>query len=119
MPVRSLNSAVLRWPTRDETLRAARRWAAELHRTDANVLRVLCIGSCARGDYAVGSDIDLIVVVRVAPDSIVDRRRLYEPKGLPVPEDLWVYTVGEFESLAATSPSWFKRIRMEALSLVD
>jgi predicted nucleotidyltransferase len=118
MPVRSLNSVVFRWPSRDEVLSAARRWAQGLRVRDSSVVHVLCFGSCARGNYGIGSDIDLIVVVREAPDSIVDRRRQYEPSGLPVDEDLWVYTTEEWNRLESTSPGFWKMLQREAISLL-
>ncbi len=118
MPVRSLNSAVLKWPGRDEVLSAAHRWATRLRATDARVESVYCVGSCARGDWGVGSDLDVIVIVREAPDSMVDRRRRYEPTDIPVAADLWVHTRAEWNSLAHHSPHLWKRLHAEKVDLV-
>ena len=117
MPVKSFNSAVLKWPTREQVLESARRWAAQLRRDDPTVERVLCIGSCARGDWGVGSDLDAVVVVRDTSLSAVERVKRYEPRGLPVPVDLWVYTCPEWDLLSSHSPHLWKRLRREALEL--
>jgi hypothetical protein len=117
MPVRSLTSAVFKWPDRERVLCSARRWAASLRRQDATVERVLCVGSCARNDWGVGSDLDVIVVVRDTILSPVERQARYEPQGLPVPADLWVYTRAEWELLRSRSPHLWKRLHAEMLDL--
>ena len=62
MPVRSLNSSVLKWPDRATVVAALHRWVehAVLGRDD--VLRIGYFGSYARGDAGVGSDLDLVIV---------------------------------------------------------
>ncbi len=117
MPVRLLNSVVLKWPTRDEVLAAARRWAVELARSDAAVEEVFCVGSCARGDWGVGSDLDVLVIVCSAPDCPVERRRLYEPTKVPVAADVWIYTRDEWTGLAEHSVHLFRRLQNERVLL--
>lgn len=119
MPVRLLNSVVLRWPRRDEVLAAARRWAIELTQSDDAVEEVFCVGSCARGDWGVGSDLDVIVIVSSAPDSPVERRRLYEPTNVPVPSDVWIYTRDEWAGLAEHSVHLLRRLQNERVVLND
>ncbi|RME38017.1 MAG: nucleotidyltransferase domain-containing protein [Planctomycetota bacterium] len=119
MPVRSLTSAVLRWPAREEVLACARRWARALGRRDPVVEEVWCVGSCARGDWGVGSDLDVVVIVGQAPPSPVERRARYEPEGVPVPADLWVYTREEWERLARRSPHVTRRWEAEKLDLLS
>ena len=63
MPVRSLNSSVLVWPDAATVLRAFREWTATVTRTRPEVERIGCIGSYARGDWGVGSDLDVVIVV--------------------------------------------------------
>jgi len=117
MPVRSLSSVVFRWPDREQVLAAARRWAVGLRREDAMVQHVYCVGSYARGDWGVGSDLDVIVIVGDAPTSVVERRRCYEPTEVPVPADVWVYTRGEWECLREHSPHLWKRLHREMVEL--
>lgn len=118
MPVRSLNSSVLRWPSAEEVLRAARAWAAELRRARPEITAIFCTGSLTRADYGVGSDADIVVIAAHAPDCPVERRRLYEPAHLPVPADLWVYTTREWDALAAHSPRLRAKLDCERIDLV-
>ena len=66
MPVRSLNSPVLVWPDREQVDQAVRRWAAEELRRRPALRRLGYFGSYARGDWGVGSDLDLVAVVAQA-----------------------------------------------------
>ncbi len=105
MPVRSLRSPVLRWPTARETVEALRRWAARLARERPEVIRVGYFGSYARGDWGVGSDLDVLIVVEEAEEPFERRRARYlpDPLALPVPVDLWVYTEAEWARLKANA----------------
>lgn len=113
MPVRSLNSAVLRWPAREDCLDAARRWASALCAADSNVMRIGCVGSAARGDWGVGSDLDLVVILRRSDETPAQRYARYYPQGLPVPADLIVYTLEEWRRLEHESPAAFTRLANE------
>ena len=117
MPVRSLTSAVFKWPDREQVLSAARRWASCLRREDPSVELVLCIGSYARNDWGVGSDLDVIVVISDSDLSHLQRHARYDPPGLPVPADLWVYTRAEWEGLSSRAPHLWDRLQREMLDL--
>ena len=64
MPVRLLSSPVLKWPDAQTVDKAVRRWAEDIHQNRKDVLRIGYFGSYARGDWGVGSDLDLIVIVK-------------------------------------------------------
>ena len=103
MPVRSLSSSVLRWPDRQTVDRAVREWAAALVQKYPDILAIGYFGSYARGDWGVGSDVDLVVVV--ASTTLPFERRAAEldaglAAALPVPADLLVYTRDEWQDLA-------------------
>jgi predicted nucleotidyltransferase len=99
MPVRSLGSSVLRWPDREEVDRAVRDWAARIAALDERVLRVGYFGSYARGDWGVGSDVDLVVIVAEAAEPLERRALAFDATDLPVPADVFVYTEGEWEAM--------------------
>jgi len=99
MPVRSLGSSVLRWPDREEVDRAVRLWAAQVTARDDRVLRVGYFGSYARGDWGVGSDVDLVVIVAEAAKPLERRALAYDASDLPVPADVFVYTEEEWEAM--------------------
>jgi predicted nucleotidyltransferase len=73
MPVRSLNSSVLKWPSAQVVERALRHWSEKTIGRRKDVLRIGYFGSYARGDWGVGSDLDVIIVLKNSKHSF-DRR---------------------------------------------
>ncbi|MCC7291169.1 MAG: hypothetical protein IT449_03790 [Phycisphaerales bacterium] len=63
---------MLKWPKREDVLAAARSWARGL-RADSAVEAVYCVGSCPRGDYGVGSDAGLLLVLSDSDLTQVER----------------------------------------------
>jgi len=117
LPVRSLNSAVFKWPNRETVLAAARAWAAALRQRDLLVERIACVGSYARGDWGVGSDLDVIVFLTQSDLSRGERYKQYYPDDVPVPADVWVYTRAEWEVVRADWPQLARRLQQEMLDL--
>lgn len=106
MPVRSSSSRVLRWPDAEAVDGAVRTWAARLGDAHPEVLRVAYFGSYARGDWGVGSDVDLIVIVtrREVPPG---QARTYPCEAdLPVHADQLVYTLEEWDRLPRDGRFW-------------
>lgn len=99
MPVRSLNSSVLVWPNAEIVDRAVREWAKENLQGDPNVVRAGYFGSYARGDWGVGSDLDLIIIVEESAEPFERRAVEWNTTSLPVPVDVVVYTKHEWERL--------------------
>jgi predicted nucleotidyltransferase len=98
MPVRSLNSSILKWPDAQTVDRAIRRWAEKVVLNRSDVLCIGYFGSYARGDWGVGSDLDLIIVVERAEQPFERRGVQWDVTDLPVPTDLLVYTREEWQS---------------------
>jgi len=115
MPVRSLRSAVLRWPDRKAVDRAVREWAAEVARSHPEVRAIGYIGSYARGDWGVGSDLDLVILV--ADSSLPFHRRgaEFDTGPLPVPADVFVYTLEEWQSLQREGRRFYRTAVDEAV----
>ncbi|BBM70905.1 nucleotidyltransferase domain-containing protein [Rhodothermus marinus] len=59
------------------------------------VLAVVCFGSWARGEAGVGSDIDVLVVLRDSDRPFLERIDRYRPETFPVDLDLFPYTLAE------------------------
>lgn len=78
---------------------AVRRWAAEVVADHPGVLGIGYFGSYARGDWGVGSDVDLVAVVENDDAPFARRAARWDVTGLPVPADLLVYTREEWEKL--------------------
>jgi uncharacterized protein len=117
MPTRSLNSSVLKWPDREIVDRAARKWANDQGRLRPRLKRLGYFGSYARGNWGVGSDLDLVAVV--SHDSEPFERRLldWDLNDLPVPADILVYTEEEWERLVREGGRFAQMIMREAVWL--
>jgi predicted nucleotidyltransferase len=68
------------------------------------VVRVGYFGSYARGDWGPGSDLDLVIVVRDSSEPPHRRSLAFDATDLPVPADVLVYTVREWQALEAPPP---------------
>ena len=109
MPVRSWGSSVMRWPGPEVVDRAVRSWAERVAERDDRILRIGYFGSYARGDWGVGSDVDLIVVVADSDEPFERRALAFDATELPVPADLLVYTAPELERMHEGIPAAVKR----------
>lgn len=105
MPVRSLSSSVLIWPDRDTVVAALRRWAEESVRPQSDVARVGYAGSYSRGDWGVGSDLDVVILLRATDLPFERRSAAWDATALPVPTDVLVYTEAEWDELRAQGRS--------------
>jgi len=115
MPLRSLNSSVLVWPDRDRVDRAVRQWAAAIATRHPELRRLGYFGSYARGDWGVGSDLDLVGVV-TASDGAFERRALaWDLTSLPVPADILIYTEQEWLALQAEGGRFARTLAQEVV----
>lgn len=115
MPVRSLNSRVFRWPDRDVVHGAVAAWADELRATDGRVRRVGYAGSYARGDWGVGSDLDVVIVLSGSDEPFISRAAAFDTTGLPVPVDLLVYTTDEWSTMLAEGSFFIRGLERDAV----
>ncbi|MBI3940908.1 MAG: nucleotidyltransferase domain-containing protein [Acidobacteria bacterium] len=115
MPVRSLSSSVFRWPDRKQVDRAVRVWVAEEVQEHPQLCRLGYFGSYARGDWGVGSDLDIIAIVQEASEPFERRSRAWDLGSLPVPAEILVYTKKEWERLAAGDGLFSRRMRREVI----
>lgn len=99
MPVRSLSSSVLRWPSKEIVDNEVRCWAWENGQRLENVKKIGYFGSYARGDYGVGSDLDIIVVLKQSDQPFERRGTEWDATDLPVPADLIIFTEDELAGL--------------------
>jgi predicted nucleotidyltransferase len=74
-------------------------WAATTAAQHSELERLGCFGSFARGDWAVGSDLDLVAVVASSNKPFERRAADWDLNALPVPADLLVYTRDEWDRL--------------------
>jgi hypothetical protein len=95
MPVRSLNSCVLVWPSPDAVLAAALRYAEQLVATDGRVVLSHC-----------------------ETPFLLRPLELPAPR-LPVPADLVVLTEGEVANWSAERPRWSREVLQRAIVLAE
>ena len=100
MPVRSLNSSVLKWPDAKAVKAALHEWVKQNTANRPWVTRIGYFGSLARGEWSVGSDLDLVIVVKTSSQPFERRSVDWDTTKLPVPADVLVYTEDEWESLS-------------------
>lgn len=111
MPVRSLNSCVLKWPDKTAVDQALRRWTYKAVQGHPEVQRLGLFGSYADGRWGVGSDIDLIAVVDETDVRFEQRIRSWDLSGLPVPADLVIYTEEEWTTMTAMEGRYGRMLR--------
>ena len=99
MPVRSFDSPVLRWPDARAVDAAFGAWAAEAVSRRADVVRIGYFGSYARGDWGVGSDLDVVIVLERSELPFERRSLEWDALGLPAPADVLVYTEDEWRRM--------------------
>ncbi len=110
MPTRSLNSSVLRWPDQRKVDQAVHAWAADQARRHPEVLRIGYFGSYARGDWGVGSDVDLVVVLNASDAPFQQRAMAWDTSTLPVPAEVLVYTESEWQGIRAENSRFAKTL---------
>ncbi|MCX8116020.1 MAG: nucleotidyltransferase domain-containing protein [Burkholderiaceae bacterium] len=69
----------------------------------------------ARGDWGVGSDVDVVVVVERVTRRFAERALDFDATALPVPADVLVYTEDEWRALPDASPHFARRLAAETV----
>ncbi len=112
MPVRSLSSSVIVWPKSDEVVKALKDWASTEVKRHSHLMAVGYFGSYSRGDWGVGSDLDVVVVFE--NESHPPEKNILDSQSLPVPVDFFVYTLDEWETLIKRNNRFARMLRSEA-----
>ncbi|AUB81524.1 hypothetical protein THSYN_11550 [Candidatus Thiodictyon syntrophicum] len=115
MPVRSLDSSVLRWPNRAAVDAAARRWAETQRALHPELKKLGYFGSYARGNWGVGSDLDLIALVSHGKRPFGQRAMDWDLDPLPVPAEILVYTESEWARLEQEGGRFFTTVTAETV----
>lgn len=118
MPARSSSSRVLKWPDLATVGAALSDWARREAPRHPSLLRLGYYGSYARGDWGVGSDVDLVAVVADSPAPFERRASEWDLGPLPVPADLVVYTRAEWEALQSAGGRFARALDRETVWLV-
>ena len=117
MPVKSLNSSVLKWPDRLAVDRAAKSWADSEARKHPELLRLGYFGSYARGDAGLGSDLDVIAIVDHAAEPFERRSLTWDLNALPIPADIIIYTRNEWKQLQKRGERFARMLKNQVVWL--
>lgn len=115
MPVRSSSSSVLKWPDRTSVDAALRSRVSAIASAHPELLRLGYFGSYARGDWGVGSDLDLIAIVESSGLPYAERAREFDAVGLPVGAELLVYTVAEWSAMQREGGRFARELDRDAV----
>jgi hypothetical protein len=96
-----LTQSVLRWPDPDQVIQATRHWAERQAADHPGLIAVGIYGSYGRGDAAVGSDLDLLLIDRHARGLQRERLPQWPLERLPLACDALVLTPAEWQALLA------------------
>ena len=117
MPVRSLNSPVLKWPRRDEVKKVLRQWLKKQIATHPEIVKLGYFGSFAKDNWGVGSDLDLIVIIQDSSIPFEKRPLAWDFDTLPVPTDILIYTTEEWQDMRKKGGRFVDTIGKEAVWL--
>lgn len=92
-----------------------REWAAAWARARPDVRAVAYAGSYARGDWGVGSDVDVVILVSRSELPFHRRAAEFDATALPVPADVFVYTLEEWERMGREGRRFWRAVRDEAV----
>lgn len=119
MPIRSLNSSVLRWPDLASVDRAVRGWARHEAQKRPELLKVGYFGSYARGDWGVGSDVDLVAIVQHSDLPFEQRSLSWDTSKLPVATELIIYTLSEWRTKAQSEDRFARVLRKDTVWVLE
>ena len=106
---------VFRAISREQVLEELHAWAVQERKAHPEISRIGLFGSYAKGAFAPGSDIDLLILVSESSEPRWFMRSAgFDTLKLSVGADLFVYTEAEAERMRETS-SWFQHILREVV----
>jgi predicted nucleotidyltransferase len=105
--------SVLKWPDRLTVDQAVKSWVESEIKKHPDLKQLGYYGSYARGDWGVGSDLDLIAVVDQTNEPFERRSVSWQLLNLPVPAELIVYTVEEWRRLKEKDGRFARMLKKE------
>jgi uncharacterized protein len=119
MPVRSLNSSVLKWPDREKVVDALRIWVSEKTSSKPELLRAGYFGSYAKGSWGVGSDVDILLILEHSDKPFIERGPSWDVRGLPVPAEIIIYTQDEWERMKERDEPFYRQLTREVVWIYE
>ncbi len=123
MPPKSSSSVEVIYLDNAAAVAALREAAGKLVDADDNVVRVCLFGSLADGSATPDSDADILIVVREAEGRFFDRgdeyKGYFNPAGLRIGTEIFVYTEAELERMNSTGNPFIKEVLATAEVLAE
>ena len=95
----SLNSVKAFWLDQEELIEEIYKVAGEIGKGDEDVLKIILFGSLAEKRGVLGSDADILIVLKRADKPFMDRRTEWTEKfSLDFPVDIFSYTEKELNN---------------------
>jgi predicted nucleotidyltransferase len=106
---------VLVWPDQAKIDRAVREWADGEARRHSALRRLGYFGSYARGGWGVGSDLDLVAIVKATDEPFERRAIAWDLTPLPVPAEIIVYTEAEWTTIQAEGSAFARTLARDTV----
>jgi predicted nucleotidyltransferase len=90
------------------------RWAERLAKSRTDIICIGYFGSYATNNWGVGSDLDVVMVVEDTTQPFEKRTLEWDTTALPVPVDLLIYTLEEWNNLDKKS-RFYKTLKKECV----
>jgi len=100
----------MRWPNRQQVHEAFDRWVEQLAATTPTLVAAGYFGSYARGDFGVGSDLDIIIILTESDLAFERRSNIWDLNSIHVPVEAHVYTSDEWQQLASQQTRFYKTL---------
>jgi predicted nucleotidyltransferase len=112
-----MNGVKVRFLNRDEILQNLTRLAKQLLSVRRDILEVSLFGSLARGNYAPGSDADILILLKEDSRKFMDRipEFLDHFSGVGLPIEVFPYTIEEVSAME--KEGFIKTIQKEKVIL--
>jgi predicted nucleotidyltransferase len=112
-----LNSAILKWPDKQKVLNEAKLWAESTGLGDRNIIKIFCFGSICTGRWGVGSDLDILIILKQTRVPFISRAMLFNASAISVPTDILVYTESEIATFADEKSRFMDEIQKNSILL--
>jgi predicted nucleotidyltransferase len=107
----------MRWPSREEVDAAMQQWIIARVNECPPIMAIGYFGSYARGDAGVGSDLDVVMIVTESNRPFEQRAIDWDFRSIPVPVELLVYTLVEWQQLPDHQHRFHQTLTQETIWL--
>jgi hypothetical protein len=94
---------------------AMRLWSAEQVRARPDIVRLGYFGSYARGDWGMGSDLDVIAIIKKTAEPFERRSPGWDLTGLPAPAEIIVYSLPEWGELEKGNTRFHRMLNRDVI----